>query len=99
MIFMQAAAADTAVHEVRLFNLVDWLIMHFHLTENIPLYVTTYLVGALLCIAVPYLLGSINPAILISKTVYHEDIRQFGSGNAGSTNMLRTYGKKAALAT
>lgn len=99
MIFMQAAAADTAVHEVRLFNLVDWIIMRFHLTENIPLFVTTYLVGALLCIVVPYLLGSINPAILISKTVYHEDIRQFGSGNAGSTNMLRTYGKKAALAT
>ena len=52
-----------------------------------------------LCIAVPYLLGSINPAVLISKLVYHEDIRDFGSGNAGTTNMLRTYGKKAAAAT
>ena len=53
----------------------------------------------LLCMVVPYLLGSINPAVLISKTVYHEDIRNFGSGNAGTTNMLRTYGKKAAIAT
>ncbi len=98
MILTQAASADVAV-EQRLFNLVDWLITRFALTENLPLYITIYLVGVLLCIAVPYLLGSINPAILISKSVYHEDIRQFGSGNAGTTNMLRTYGKKAALAT
>lgn len=55
--------------------------------------------AVLLCIAVPYLLGSINPAVLISKLVYREDIRNFGSGNAGTTNMLRTYGKKAAAAT
>lgn len=56
-------------------------------------------IGVLLCIVIPYLLGSINPAILISKLVYHEDIRSYGSGNAGTTNMLRTYGKGAALAT
>lgn len=98
MIVMQAAAVEPAVQQ-RLFNLVDWIIYKFNLAENIPLYITTYLVGVLLCIAVPYLLGSINPAILISRAVYHEDIRRFGSGNAGSTNMLRTYGKKAALAT
>ena len=64
---------------------------------------STYLIATLiavaLCIAVPYLLGSINPAILISKIFYREDIRDFGSGNAGTTNMLRTYGKGAAAAT
>lgn len=60
----------------------------------------------LLCIAglvltsiISYLLGSLNFGILISKYKYHQDIRQFGSGNAGMTNMLRTYGKGAALAT
>ena len=46
-----------------------------------------------------YLLGSINSAILISKTVYRDDIRKHGSGNGGMTNMLRTFGGKAALMT
>ncbi len=46
-----------------------------------------------------YLLGSCNFAIIISKLFYHEDIRSFGSGNAGMTNMLRTYGKAAAVGT
>lgn len=43
-----------------------------------------------------YLLGSLNSAIIISKMLYGDDIRKHGSGNAGLTNMLRTYGKKAA---
>ena len=46
-----------------------------------------------------YLLGSINFAIIISKTKYKEDIRTFGSKNAGMTNMMRTYGKSAAALT
>ena len=53
----------------------------------------------LFCIAVPYLLGSVNFALVISKVFYHDDIRKYGSGNAGMTNMLRTYGKSAAAAT
>jgi glycerol-3-phosphate acyltransferase PlsY len=79
-----------------LFNLTDWCIKHFQLSPDSAWYFLTYAVGALACILIPYLIGSINPAILISREVYHEDIRQYGSGNAGSTNMLRTYGKKAA---
>ena len=43
-----------------------------------------------------YLLGSINFAIIISGKTYKQDIRSFGSKNAGMTNMMRTYGKKAA---
>lgn len=43
-----------------------------------------------------YLLGSINPAIILSK-IKGKDIRSMGSGNAGATNTLRNYGKKAAL--
>lgn len=47
----------------------------------------------------PYLLGSINSAVIISRLRYRDDIRRHGSGNAGMTNMLRTYGKGAAVAT
>ena len=53
----------------------------------------------LLCIAIPYLLGSVNFALVISKVFYRDDIRKYGSGNAGMTNMLRTYGKLAAAGT
>lgn len=46
-----------------------------------------------------YLLGSINFAIIISGKKYKEDIRAHGSKNAGMTNMMRTYGKSAAVLT
>ena len=46
-----------------------------------------------------YLLGSVNTGILVSKLVYHDDVRNHGSGAAGMTNMLRTFGKKAAAMT
>ena len=98
MLFAQAAAAEPAAKTV-LFNLVDWSVVHFGLQAGSPLYYTVYVLGVIACIVIPYLLGSVNPAILISRLVYHEDIREYGSGNAGTTNMLRTYGKKAALAT
>ena len=49
--------------------------------------------------AVAYLLGSINSAIIISRIFFGEDVRTKGSGNAGTTNMLRNYGKGAALGT
>ena len=49
-------------------------------------------------IVIPYLIGSINFAIVLSR-LRGEDIRDHGSKNAGTTNMLRTYGKKAAVAT
>ena len=46
-----------------------------------------------------YLLGSINFAIIITKAFLHKDIRDFGSGNAGMTNVLRTLGKGPAALT
>lgn len=46
-----------------------------------------------------YLLGSINTAIIVSKRLYGKDIRDFGSGNAGMTNMFRVFGKKAGFLT
>lgn len=80
-----------------LWDLRYWVITTFSLDENAAAFVI--LGAALLCIFLPYLIGSINPAILISKAFYHDDIRTHGSGNAGTTNMLRTYGKRAAVAT
>ena len=52
--------------------------------------------SALVIILSSYFLGSINFAIIISGKKYKQDIRDFGSKNAGMTNMMRTYGKKAA---
>lgn len=46
-----------------------------------------------------YLLGSVDTGILISNYLYHDDVRNHGSGAAGMTNMLRTFGKKAAALT
>ena len=53
-----------------------------------------------LCLAfaiiVPYLICSINPAIIAAKIKSGRDIREMGSGNPGLTNTLRTMGKRAA---
>lgn len=46
---------------------------------------------------IAYLLGSISTSILVSKIMMGFDLRDRGSGNAGTTNALRTMGKKAAL--
>lgn len=60
-----------------------------------------YLIGGgmLLVFVLSYLLGSVNCALVISRLFFKEDIREHGSGNAGTTNILRTYGKKAAIYT
>ena len=52
-------------------------------------WVVFYIFGA-------YLLGSVSSAILITKIFVRQDIRQQGSGNPGTTNVLRIAGKKAA---
>lgn len=48
---------------------------------------------------ISYLLGSLNFSIILSRSLTKKDIRESGSGNAGATNMLRTYGKKYAALT
>lgn len=56
-----------------------------------------WIVGAFVLVsASAYFLGSLNFAIIISGRHYRQDIRSYGSKNAGMTNMMRTYGKKAA---
>ena len=48
---------------------------------------------------VAYLIGSVNFSVIISKKFAGFDVREKGSGNAGTTNMLRSVGKMAAVAT
>lgn len=57
------------------------------------------ILGWILCAVLSYLLGSLNFGMIISKYKYNDDIRKHGSGNAGATNVLRTYGKKDAIFT
>lgn len=52
----------------------------------------------IIAIVVSYFLGNISPAILIGRAMGVE-IRKEGSGNAGTTNVLRVLGKKAAAST
>lgn len=55
----------------------------------------TYIIIAIIA----YAIGSINFSVIISRKFAGFDVREKGSGNAGTTNMLRSVGKKAALIT
>lgn len=46
---------------------------------------------------VAYFVGSFSPALAMSNWVGKRDIRKYGSGNAGTTNILRVYGIKVAV--
>lgn len=48
---------------------------------------------------VSYLLGSCNSSILVVRLLKHQDVRNFGSHNAGLTNTLRCFGKGCAALT
>ncbi len=65
-------------------------------TLSEPITIVLISVSVLVAAVASYFLGSLNFAIIISSKQYREDIRQYGSKNAGMTNMMRTYGKKAA---
>ena len=81
-----------------MFNINHGLISAMTFSAEWQLY-TVLMCFIVLSIAVSYLLGSVNTAIVVSKVFYRDDIRRYGSGNAGMTNMLRTFGGKAALLT
>lgn len=51
-----------------------------------------------LLLVAAYLLGSLPTGYLVAKGVKGIDIRQYGSGGTGATNVLRTVGKGAAIA-
>ena len=48
-------------------------------------------------LVIGYLLGSIPSGVWIGKIFYGKDVRQFGSGNMGTTNTFRVLGKKAGI--
>ncbi len=52
-----------------------------------------------LCLLIGYALGNVQTAILLSNAMYKDDVRGHGSGNAGTSNMLRVFGKKAGVFT
>lgn len=57
------------------------------------------MVSIIITAVIAYLLGSISFAVIFTKKFAGFDVREKGSGNAGSTNVLRTAGKKAAICT
>lgn len=69
-----------------------------HDVSDVAYGIITAVTFALAAVAA-YLLGSLNFAIITSRELYNEDIRNYGSKNAGMTNMFRIYGKKAGIYT
>ena len=63
--------------------------MKFTVQGDVTLHMTFKL---LLCLVEGYLIGSVSISILISKYLFHQDVRTMGSGNAGAANAARTYG-------
>lgn len=58
------------------------------------------LIFSLVVVAIAaYLLGAVNGSIIVARTLYKQDIRELGSGNAGLTNMYRVFGVKGAIGT
>lgn len=57
-----------------------------------------FYLNRIICIVIGYVFGLFQTAYLYGK-LNHIDIRNYGSGNAGTTNALRTLGKKAGIIT
>lgn len=62
-------------------------------------YLPNLILPAALAAVLGYLLGSISFSIIITKGFTKTDIRSYGSGNAGATNVLRSVGKLPAALT
>ena len=57
------------------------------------------MIYAVLTVVLAYLLGSISFAVILSKIFLKQDVREIGSGNAGTTNVMRTGGFKLGALT
>ena len=55
------------------------------------------ILSVIVAILIAYLLGNLNGAIIASRLYAHEDVREKGSGNAGLTNFVRSFGTSKAL--
>ena len=93
-VMLAATVAENATKRTN-WNIYSWLLERYDIA-NTQTSLVLMLAGVILCMVIPYLLGSINFAIIISKKQYSQDIRAYGSNNAGMTNMMRTYGTRAA---
>ena len=57
------------------------------------------MIYAIFTVVIAYLLGSISFAVILSKIFLKKDVREMGSGNAGTTNVMRTGGFKLGALT
>ena len=95
--FMRSPVGDGM--EIVMFDLNVGGLLFYLVNHHGWNYTATLLCFFAFSIIVSYLLGSMNTAIVVSRLFYRDDIRNHGSGNAGLTNVLRTYGAKAAVFT
>lgn len=86
---------------MNIFNegLLSKMLNEYHLFTDAFQYKAVFFVFLLISAVVSYLLGSLNSAIIVSKLLYKQDVRDHGSGNAGLTNTIRVYGMKAGVLT
>lgn len=82
-----------------LFNLVEYLRRSLLSDAGTVPVGLLYIGGTLACIVLAYLLGSWNPAVLVARLGFREDIRAAGHGDAETAEMYRAYGLGAALLT
>ena len=57
-----------------------------------------FILATILTFAITFLIGSIPWGVVVSRVVYKDDVRRYGSGNIGTTNMIRAFGKPAGYA-
>lgn len=76
----------------KIYDCVTWIEIEYGLHAIVPISLS----AALLVAVVSYFLGCFNGAVIASKYILHDDVRDHGSGNAGLTNFHRTFGGKLA---